>query len=56
MEQIERDRIVTNFRVGAYKMLITSDLLGRGVDFQQVSFVVNFDIPRNTEEYIHRFA
>lgn len=37
-------------------MLITTDLLARGIDVQQVSLVINYDIPTNRENYIHRIG
>jgi len=44
------------FRGGASRVLITTDLLARGIDIQQVSLVINFDIPLNRESYIHRIG
>jgi translation initiation factor 4A len=37
-------------------VLITTDLLARGIDVQQVSLVINYDLPRNLENYIHRIG
>ena len=54
MEQREREDILLGFRNGKYRVLLTSDLLGRGIDVQQVSLVVNYDLPRNYDNYIHR--
>ena len=44
------------FRTGSSRVLITTDLLSRGIDVQQVSLVINYDIPRNLESYIHRIG
>ncbi|VDP51060.1 unnamed protein product [Schistosoma curassoni] len=55
MEQIERDNIMTAFRSGSSRILISTDLLSRGIDVQQISLVINFDLPTNLESYIHRF-
>ena len=44
------------FRSGSARVLITTDLLARGIDVQQVSLVINYDIPRNKENYIHRIG
>jgi len=56
MEQKERDLIMREFRSGASRVLITTDLLARGIDVQQVSLVINYDLPSNRENYIHRIG
>jgi superfamily II DNA/RNA helicase len=55
MDQKERDVIMREFRSGSSRVLITTDLLARGIDVQQVSLVINYDLPTNRENYIHRF-
>ena len=54
MDQKERDAIMREFRSGSSRVLITTDLLARGIDVQQVSLVINYDLPTNRENYIHR--
>jgi translation initiation factor 4A len=54
MDQRERDVIMREFRTGSSRVLITTDLLARGIDVQQVSLVINYDLPNNRENYIHR--
>ncbi|KAL3280689.1 hypothetical protein HHI36_003926 [Cryptolaemus montrouzieri] len=56
MEQRERDVIMRQFRSGSSRVLITTDLLARGIDVQQVSLVINYDLPSNRENYIHRIG
>jgi len=56
MDQRERDLILREFRSGASRVLITTDLLARGIDVQQVSLVINYDLPTNRENYIHRIG
>jgi len=56
MEQNERDVIMKEFRSGSSRVLITTDLLARGIDVQQVSLVINYDLPNNRENYIHRIG
>lgn len=56
MEQSERDVIMREFRSGSSRVLITTDLLARGIDVQQVSLVINYDLPSNRENYIHRWV
>ena len=54
MDQNTRDVIMREFRSGSSRVLITTDLLARGIDVQQVSLVINFDLPNNPENYLHR--
>lgn len=54
--QVERDQIMTEFRRGKTRVLITTDLLARGIDVQQVSLVINYDLPKDKESYIHRIG
>merc|ERR1712127_147048 len=56
MEQKERDVIMREFRSGSSRVLITTDLLARGIDVQQVSLVINYDLPNQRENYIHRIG
>eukprot|EP01102_Stenamoeba_stenopodia_P008451 TRINITY_DN2429_c0_g1_i2.p1 TRINITY_DN2429_c0_g1~~TRINITY_DN2429_c0_g1_i2.p1 ORF type:complete len:410 (-),score=89.03 TRINITY_DN2429_c0_g1_i2:247-1476(-) len=56
ISQRERDVILNEFRTGSSRVLITTDLLARGIDVQQVSLVINYDLPRNLENYIHRIG
>ena len=56
MDQRERDIIMREFRSGSSRVLITTDLLARGIDVQQVSLIINFDLPTNRENYIHRIG
>lgn len=56
MDQKDRDLIMEAFRSGSSRVLITTDLVARGIDVQHVSLVVNFDLPPNRETYIHRIG
>lgn len=56
MTQQEREMILKEFRSGSSRVLITTDLLARGIDVQQVSLVINYDLPSNRENYIHRIG
>lgn len=46
MPQKERDQIMTDFRAGTSRVLITTDVWARGIDVQQVSLVINYDLPK----------
>lgn len=50
----QRTKIMTNFRLGKIWILITTDLLSRGIDFRGVNGVVNYDIPTTSASYVHR--
>lgn len=56
MPQKERDSIMEEFRSGGSRVLIATDIWGRGIDVQQVQLVINYDLPNNRELYIHRIG
>lgn len=56
MSANERSIIIKQFRSGCSRILISTDLLSRGIDIQQVSVVINYDIPNNKENYLHRIG
>ena len=53
---LERTTIMKQFRSGEYRVLISTDLLARGIDVQQVGYVINYDLPHDTESYLHRIG
>ncbi|KAK4473145.1 hypothetical protein MN116_004328 [Schistosoma mekongi] len=56
MEQEKRDRVMEEYRSGRSRILLSTDVLARGIDVQQVSLVVNYDLPGDRETYIHRIG
>ncbi|KIL66572.1 hypothetical protein M378DRAFT_160563 [Amanita muscaria Koide BX008] len=56
MDQKQREVLMKEFRSGSSRVLITTDLLSRGIDVQQVSLVINYDLPINRENYVHRIG
>eukprot|EP00854_Cymbomonas_tetramitiformis_P015744 gene15744-18669_t len=56
MPQKEREAIMAEFRSGTTRVLITTDVWARGLDVQQVSLVINYDLPNSRELYIHRIG
>lgn len=52
----ERSAVVQNFRNGKYKVLVTTDLLARGLDFEDVDYVINFDLSENIDSFRHRMG
>jgi len=56
MQQAHRNRVFHDFRNGACRNLVCSDLFTRGIDIQAVNVVINFDFPKNSETYLHRIG
>lgn len=56
MSQTDRNKIMDSFSRGQQQVLITTDVASRGLDLLQVSLVVNFDMPKQAEEYVHRIG
>ena len=56
MQQKERESVMQQFRDGTTRILISTDVLARGIDVQQVSLVINYDIPKDPDTYIHRIG
>ncbi|OEE67021.1 RNA helicase [Enterovibrio norvegicus FF-33] len=56
MSQSARNRIMNEFERGLHRVLVTTDLASRGLDISNVSHVVNFDMPKHSEEYVHRIG
>jgi translation initiation factor 4A len=54
--QYERNDIMNDFKIGKTRILITTDILSRGIDIQQISLVINYDIPFKVEPYLHRIG
>jgi translation initiation factor 4A len=56
MNKVEREQTFFNFRNGSFRVLISSNVTARGIDIQQVSTVINFDIPSSYSTYLHRIG
>lgn len=56
MDRDERNRVLSDFRSGAYRALISSDITSRGINIQQVNVVINFDLCKNIHTYLHRIG
>jgi len=56
LDQRERDLVMREFRSGSSRLLLTTDSLARGIDVQQVTVVVNYDISPSLENYLHRIG
>jgi len=56
LDQKERELVMREFRSGSSRVLVSTDLLARGIDVQQVSLVINYDLPPKMEPYLHRIG
>lgn len=56
MPDEERREVMRRFREGEARVLVSTDLIGRGIDIQQVNLVINYDLPYSLEKYIHRIG
>lgn len=56
LEQARRDEVMHDFRTGKLDILIATDILARGIDIDDIALVVNYDVPREAEDYVHRIG
>ena len=54
--QSERNSVMEKFKTGKVPILIATDVIGRGIDFPDVSYIFNYDTPKNLDDYIHRIG
>jgi hypothetical protein len=55
-EQYEREAILNDFRNGKVKIIVATDILSRGIDVENISHVVNYNVPMDPEDYVHRIG
>lgn len=56
LEQEERDKALLDFKNGKVTVLVATDIVSRGIDIDDIELVVNYDVPRDVEDYIHRIG
>ena len=56
LEQKERDEVMLDFRNGKVDVLVATDIVSRGIDVDDIPLVVNYDVPRDAEDYVHRIG
>jgi len=56
MEQRDRKRVMDDFKQGLFRYLIATDVAARGIDIDDISLVINYDTPKNSESYVHRIG
>ena len=54
LEQAQRDEVMYRFKSGQTDVLVATDIVARGIDIDDISMVINFDVPRDVEDYVHR--
>lgn len=54
MPQPARDRVMKRFRTGQVRLLVATDVVGRGIDVTSISHIINYDIPQSSDDYVHR--
>jgi ATP-dependent RNA helicase DeaD len=54
MMQTARDRVMKSFRAGEVRILVATDVVGRGIDVSSISHIINYDIPQSSDDYVHR--
>ena len=54
LEQNQRDAIMHEFRNGRISMLVATDIVARGIDIDDIRLVINYDVPNDSEDYVHR--
>ncbi|MEL7336116.1 MAG: C-terminal helicase domain-containing protein, partial [Planctomycetota bacterium] len=54
MQQRDRDRVLQNLREGNLNILVATDVVGRGIDVSTVSHIINYDVPQDCDDYVHR--
>ena len=56
LSQEERDRVMFKFKSGATDVLVATDILSRGIDIDDITMVINYDVPHDVEDYVHRIG
>ena len=56
LDQTQRDNVMLDFKSGKINVIVATDILSRGIDIDDIEMVVNFDVPREAEDYVHRIG
>jgi ATP-dependent RNA helicase DeaD len=54
LQQSARDRVMKKFRAGEVRLLVATDVVGRGIDVSSISHIINYDMPQSSDDYVHR--
>ena len=56
LEQKQRDEVMRDFKAGKTDVLVATDIISRGIDIDDIETVINYDVPRDVEDYVHRIG
>ena len=56
LEQAERETVMRNFKNGHIHILVATDIVARGIDIEDIQMVINYDVPHDAEDYVHRIG
>ncbi|MCR2030270.1 DEAD/DEAH box helicase [Alistipes timonensis] len=56
LEQVQREEVMLNFKNNKVKILVATDIVARGIDIEDIGLIVNYDVPHDPEDYIHRIG
>jgi superfamily II DNA/RNA helicase len=56
LSQAERDDVMYRFKTGAIDVLVATDIVSRGIDIDDIAMVINYDVPHDSEDYVHRIG
>lgn len=56
LEQVQREFIMHEFKSGRINILVATDIVSRGIDIDDIRLVINFDVPHDSEDYVHRIG
>ena len=56
LEQKEREEVLRLFKNRKFQLLVATDIISRGIDIEDIDLIVNFDVPHDPEDYVHRIG
>ena len=56
LEQAKREEVMLDYKNGKVKILVATDIVARGIDIEDIALVINYDVPRDAEDYVHRIG
>ncbi len=56
LEQVQREEVMYEFKAGRINILVATDIVSRGIDIDDIRLVINFDVPHDSEDYVHRIG
>ena len=56
LEQVQREAVMHEFKAGRINILVATDIVARGIDIDDIRLVINFDVPHDSEDYVHRIG